>query len=170
MTQTYCRDRAQDRKLILNQLEEKVLKYSNMSRDKISEVEKEIWSRTVSDLQILRDEFMQGVIFRCGVKWYNEGEAMSKYFLNLEKSRSRAKGMNSVITDSGEEIHEPNHIIYKQVQFYSKLHAKEETKDFNFQNTDGIYIPHAINNKMAGIFTKTELVEAIRSMKRGLMV
>ena len=42
-----------------------------------------IQSRTQLDLGDLNDQKMQGVIFRSGVKWYNEGEAMTRFFLNF---------------------------------------------------------------------------------------
>ena len=41
----------------------------------------------------------QGAILRSGVRWYEQAEVNSKYFLGLEKVKGRNKVMNSITDD-----------------------------------------------------------------------
>ena len=109
---------------------------------------------------------MQGVIFRSQARWYNEGEAVTKYFFNLEKSKASAKGMSSLIKESGEECRNPRQILYEQERFYRKLYKSEVVHNFDYQNDQNIKISPDICQKMAGEFKAFELKEAIKSMKR----
>ena len=42
-------------------------------------------------------EQIQGAVFRSGCTWYADSEKSTKYFLNLEKNKSGAKGMGCLL-------------------------------------------------------------------------
>ena len=98
--------------------------------------------------------------------WYNEAGKSSKYFLNLEKSRSEARHMSSLITESGETINDQSIILRKQRDFYAKLYTSDPDVSFDYQNESGIKIPDDMKESMEGLFTMNELKTALKQLKR----
>ena len=163
-SQEYCRERAQNRVMIISQLEEQVEKYQ--TQFPLAEQDTNIYDRTVQDLETFKDEHIQGVIFRSQAKWYNEGEKNTKYFYNLEKSRSNAKGMDAILQENGEIERNPDKILNMQSKFYQKLYTAQETSKFDFTNSQKLVIPEEINEEMKGEMTIDEIRKAIKSMNR----
>ena len=64
-SQEYCRECAANRNLVLNQLEDFVIKTTEKSVETLSEAELDILERSTADLNLLKDEQLQSVIFRC---------------------------------------------------------------------------------------------------------
>ena len=122
----------------MSQLEEKLNEYQDKNYEAMNSEEVALFEQTQADFEAFQDERMQGVIFRSQVKWYNEGEAVTKYFFNLEKSKASVKGMSSLIKESGKECRNPEHILHEQEQFYKKLYKSESTQYFDYQNDQSI--------------------------------
>ena len=165
--QKYCKERADDRKLILSQLEEKLEKMHELdSQNKLTELDQKIFSRTKEDFQILMDQKVQSAIFRSGAKYYNDGEKSSKYFFQLEKNRAGAKGMNSILLPSGKIEHDPRQIINEQYKFYRKLYTRDESVNFDYTNNSNIRLTKEQSNQLEGKITERELHCAIFGLKR----
>ena len=166
-SQMYSRERALNRKMIINQLEEQVQKMNEKEATEMSDSETKLLERTKSDLNNFKDEHIQGVIFRSTAQWHNDGEKCTKYFFNLEKSRSGAKNMNCLITDSGMEIRNPEQILYKQYKFYEKLYASEDVSPFEFKNEQQFELDHVEKDKLnEETFSEEELKTAIKTTAR----
>ena len=165
-SQVYCSERSQNRKLVIRQLEEYIEKMQQKELNEMNDIEQDILNRTITDLESLKDEQMQGTIFRSGARFYNEGEAATKYFYNLEKSKSGAKSMSSLLTKSGEETRDPSKILNEQFKFYKKLYTSEEVDCFDFENRQNLVVPKDIKQSMEGLFMMDELKKAIKEMKR----
>ena len=164
--QEYCRERALNRNLIINQLEEYLEKIQEKGLDNLSEGETQILNRTQDDLDMYRDEQVQSILFRSKLKWHNDGQKASKYLCGLEKSKSGAKDMKMLITDSGEEITNTKEILKKQRKYYEKLYTAEETETFEYKNDDKRYVLPEIKSAMEGLITKQEIVKALKDMPR----
>ena len=108
-SQSYCRKRASDRKVVLSQLEEYLRKFDDESEMSVSE--RQVYYRTKQDYEDLMDEKVKGALFRSKCQYYNEGERNTKYFYNLEKSRSGAKNVVTLIDDKDIEIKNPKEIL-----------------------------------------------------------
>ena len=67
----------------------------------------------------------EGAILRSKVKWAEEGEKNTKYFLNLEKKNYQVKYIKKLIKDNGTELTNPRDILQEQKQFYSSLYSSK---------------------------------------------
>ena len=165
-TQSYCYERAHNRKIVISQLEEMVAKY-NENIVNLTDPEVNLMKKTKLDLEQLIQEKAQGAIFRSQATWYNEaGSTASKYFFGLEKARSGAKNMNCIILDNGDKITNPKKVIQEQKRFYEKLYKKEDNVTFDYVNKNHIYVSPEINETLAGLFTMQELTNAVKQLKR----
>ena len=66
---------------------------------------------------------------RARVKWVEEGEKNTKYFLNLEKSRANSKIMEKVTDDKGRTFTKQVDIMNVQRDFFSNLYKKKIDKE-----------------------------------------
>ena len=93
------------------------------------------------DLYALHE--IEGAHVRSRLKWIEEGERNTKYFLGLEKSNFNKKCMRSLKEKNGKICTSQNDIIQIQVDFYSELYKKK----INFRTrktykTDSV--PHSL--------------------------
>jgi hypothetical protein len=63
---------------------------------------------------------------RSKVKWIEQGERNTNYFLNQEKKRSRDKVINKLVADDGHEIVDQADIGIEIVNFYENLYKKQD--------------------------------------------
>ena len=164
-TQAYCYERASNRRFVIEQLELKLIEYQNNITE-LTEVEENIMQRTKDDLNRIIEEKTLGCIFRSGANWYSEGERSTKYFFNLEKSRSGSKNMSCLIKDNGDRIYDANKIAEEQWKFYQKLYKKDERVKFNYVNESEIKLSEEENKDTAGLISLQELQNAVRDLKR----
>ena len=98
---------------------------------------------------------------RARVKWVEEGEKNTKYFLNLEKSRANSKIMERVTEDKGRTFTKQVDIMNVQRDFFSNLYKKKidkegmEEKITTFMgNTTTPTISAAHKDKCEGVWSK----------------
>ena len=163
-TQEYCRERASNRKLIIAQLEEALIKLQQKGEE-IKDHEIDMMNRTKQDLDDFITEKLNSIAFRAGCQWYNDAEKSSKYFLNLEKARAGAKGMNSILKDST-IVRNPKEIVKEQAKFYQKLYKKDEQVTFKYINSSGIKITPEQVEATEGEIQIQELENALKKSKR----
>ena len=164
-SQSYCSERAANRKLIISQLEEKLNEYNE--RTDMSETEINIFNRTKEDFEFFVDEKAQGAKFRSQAKWHTESERGTKYFLNLEKARSGSKSMNAIIKDDGSEETDPKQILKIQERFFTKLYTSDKNVEFKYKNKTNLTLMGDLKQSMEGEFKMHELQLAIRESARG---
>lgn len=88
------------------------------------------------DLETILIQKTAKVIANTKAKWYNEGEASTKYFFNLEKQKSHAKCMNEVYLEDGTKLTERNKILKEQKRFYQELYQSDQTVKFSLENSN----------------------------------
>ena len=114
----------------------------------------------------------KGAQTRARVKWIEEGEKNTKYFLGLEKSNQTAKTMVALKDTNGQIYTNKDDIIRIQQQFYQNLYSekfqfRERVADFEDYCSD-IEIPQLSNQEKAsceGVVTEGELSLALSRMK-----
>ena len=65
-----------------------------------------------------------GAILRSKVRWYEEGEKCSKYFLLLEKRNETGSCIHKLLTEGGQEITNPEHMRNEIKSFHENLCTK----------------------------------------------
>lgn len=78
-------------------------------------------------LEFLYDEKVMGIIKRANIRYYEEGEKSTKYFLNLEKRNRVKKNMNKIFVN-GQTVTDQKEIREAQYTFYKNLYTKRPTQ------------------------------------------
>ena len=165
-SQSYCRERASNRRLIIDQLESYITKMSETDRDR-TESEEKLLQRSILDHDKLMDEKAQGAIFRSGANYYAEGEKSTKYFFQLEKFRAGAKGMSCILLENGDTVSNPKEILKQQFSFFKKLYTSDPDISFDYNNESNIKLSMDQQAAIEGEFTTAEVHESIFGLKRG---
>ena len=94
------------------------------------------------------DHKVEGIITRAKVRWFEEGEKSTKYFLNLEKRNYIRKSVNKLVINNT-IITDPREILKEQRNFYKTLYSKSKTtfRDQDFYSfLEGLDIPTLSDN------------------------
>ena len=90
---------------------------TNRSRENIIEL-----YRLRAELNKITEYRTKGAIVRSRIRWHEEGERNTKYFLNLEK-RQHSKTHITKLKYDGREITDPDEILRSQRLFYKNLYT-----------------------------------------------
>ena len=122
-------------------------------------------------LENIRKPKIQGLIIRSRVRWYDEGEKCSKYFLSLEQTNAKRKSVH-VIKANGSLITDKRNIIS---EFSKQLHDRynkehhpntKDMSDFIKRNTKNM-LKETQKEALEQPVSMSELTAALRSMKNG---
>ena len=113
------------------------------------------------------NEKVAGAIFRSKSQYYNEGEKNSAYFYSLEKARSGAKNMITVVDDDGRVFKDPMVIMNKMSKFYEELYTADREAEFTYENTSGIKIDESDKMLLDSEISIEDIKSAIKDTKRG---
>ena len=75
-------------------------------------------------MEKINDYIASGAIIRSKVRWYEEGEKNTSYFLSLEKRNKAKSCIRKIIKTSDEEITDEKMILKEINNFYSHLYSK----------------------------------------------
>jgi len=78
-----------------------------------------------SDYETLFDHIIQGKIIRSRANWYEQGEKNSKYFLNLETSKTRRTSVRRLINADEKLVLNSKSIMKELEDFYTSLYQKQ---------------------------------------------
>lgn len=84
--------------------------------DQINKIQADI-KKSEEFLMFEHEEKVKSAMFRSKAQFYSEGQKNSKYFFNLEKSRSRAKTLTALKLESGEILSNPKNILKEEKNF-----------------------------------------------------
>lgn len=98
----------------------------------VSEEELVSVKRELSELELSR---AQGTILRARANWSRYGEKSSRYFLNLQKRKSKDKVISSLITDDNTEITNIKEILEYERSYFQSLYT---------QSTEAPEIPYEV--------------------------
>lgn len=79
------------------------------------------------ELREVEEAKARKIIFRARSNWTLFGERPTKYFLNLEKCRSKEKKLNLILSEEGESLTRPEDILQEGRNFYANLYQDRET-------------------------------------------
>ena len=90
---------------------------TNRSKENITEL-----YRLRAELNKIAEYKTKGAIVRSRIRWHEEGEKNTKYFVNLEK-RQHSKTHITKLKYDGKEINDPDEILKSQRLFYKDLYT-----------------------------------------------
>jgi len=129
-----------------------------------------------NQLKVIREKKIEGVMIRAKAKWHCEGEANSRYFLNLENKHYTEKKVHKLIKENGQETSKIEEILNEQEKYYKELytskikpHQVEDnvTKEF-FPVDPDLDHPKLLENDKINLekeITLNECLKALKNMK-----
>ena len=158
------RDASRQKVLLTNRLV--YLKNMLVSGDR--SVQAEILEAEASLLALLNDE-LEGRKIRSRIKWMEEGETPSSFFLKSENQKFQKHFMSSVWNAEGREVFSLPDLIAAHEYFYSALFSDEPIDD-DSQDLLISYISRSLSEEdrelCEGLVTLQELTEALKLMNR----
>ena len=126
-----------------------------------------------AELKEIEREKIEGILVRSRIKWYEEGESSTKYFLRLEKQNSSRKHIQKLKLKSGREITDPTEILDEEKKFYEELYNAPVLSD-NFQQLSDNFlgsplIPRLTINLQTiceGQLSQNECLEALKTCSK----
>ena len=92
----------------------------------------------ISKLYRLRAEYKtiaehrtKGAIIRSRIRWHENGEKNTKYFLNMEKRQHCKSHISKLKTNDDTEINDPKTILEQGKMFYKNLYTAAHRRDSN---------------------------------------
>jgi exonuclease III len=123
------------------------------------------------DIENYNNEKSRGAQLRSKAEWAEFGERNSKFFLNLEKRRYKAKCITTLIDENENEINKAEEILEYEKTFYKKLYT--ETIDPNAEETNiaathflgGGDIPHISDENKQNCDMEINIIEIGQALK-----
>ena len=128
--------------------------------------------RYKSELELMYDKKVEGLIIHARARWHEHGEKNSKYFLNLEK-RNHIKKHIRKLHISGVISTDPLSIMNAQKQFYTKLYSSSKTTldtpdaTLFFENPNLSKLSNEASEKCEGKITMEECQNIIKTFQLG---
>ena len=127
-----ARENVSEKQLIKAQLAEKISSYEECFP--LPEKDYKLYIETKEEFNQILDEKAQQIIFRSKVRWHENGEKPSRYFLNLEKVRGAAKTCQMLLREDGTKVETLSEIMDEQCKFYRTLYKSDPTVIFEINN------------------------------------
>ena len=130
-------------------------------------------NRIKLEVEIIEDERAKRIQNLARVKWIEQGEKNTAFFMNLEKSRANAKIMTSLETENGQKIDDQFMILDEQKKYYQNLYKKKQTRDelenINqfLQGHDHPKLSEEEKDWCEGLITEEEAANALKVMNNG---
>ena len=123
-----------------------------------------------TEIARLEAQKMEGIIIRSRIQYREEGEKCTKFFVDLEKQKAINKTIDSLRTNEGEVVTEPEDILNEQIKFYAELYAEEGVDPLAqdiLLNNIGVKLSLNDANKCEGRLNLEEATKAIKAFKSG---
>ena len=108
----------------------------------------------------------QGAMIRSRCQYYEKGEANTKYFFSLEKSKGKGKTMASIYNEENILVHSIREILNVQKTFYSKLYTANPEIKFKLKKPLQSTIGNLEKETLEQEITMDELALALKQTKR----
>ena len=128
--------------------------------------------RCKSELELMYDKKVEGLIIRARARWYEHGEKNSKYFL-IPENRNHIKKHIRKLYISGVFSTDLLSIMNAQKQFYTKLYSSSKTKldtpdaEIFFENPNLSKLSSEASEKCEGKITIEECQNIIKTFQLG---
>ena len=168
ITSTYCKQKASEMKNEIKILENKLKKLSEIQTIP-QHIQQEI-NNIENKLENLYKDEAKGAQVRSRVKWIEEGERNTKFFLGLEKSRQTKKNISALKNQQGKIVKDSSEILKLEKAFYENLYKSTEPNLQEIKHyINGTEIDHKLSQEesktLGGELTIEECTKAIFSMK-----
>ena len=129
-TQTYSKEKARERRTKQKQLGKNVEKMEHSITEHCDLKLLNQLETAKAELDELYKYITEGSILRSKVRWFEDGEKSSKYFLGLEKRNKSKTHVQKPLANphSSEEITEFNEVQNALKRFYKSLYTKQPLK------------------------------------------
>lgn len=121
------------------------------------------------ELDQMYKQITKGAIIRSRVKWFEEGETNSKYFLGLEKQRAARNSITELKTKAGKNIDTIDDMLNETVIYYSNLYKSKGVNDNAINSYVNLTNLETLSNEDScvcdGIFTIEECTNAVKELK-----
>jgi hypothetical protein len=123
------------------------------------------------DIENYNNEKSKGAQLRSKAEWAEFGERNTKYFLNLEKIRYKAKCITALVDESDNEITKAEDILEYEKSFYKKLYTEtivsdaEETKTAARLFLEGEDIPKISEENKQKCDAEINIIEVGKALK-----
>ena len=162
----YSKTVASEKELIISQLSERIMELEHKIAKEFNQKDYDILKNSKNEIEELLDEKNKSIIFHTKCRWYEGGEANTKMFFNMEKSRYNARVCAKLLREDGVEITDPTEILDEQHKFYQELYTSNTEVKFDLHNKINLKIPKEIRNKHETPFSKEEVTRAVHQMAR----
>ena len=130
----YSKSKKQERTRIQKSLERELCL---LERDLNADSKIKRYNEVKIELKKIEDDIIKGQIIRSKVRWHEEGERNSKYFLGLEKNNSNKKTIRKLELSNGTISTNQEDIVNEQLNFYTKLYSS--TQNVEHCNIDHLF-------------------------------
>jgi hypothetical protein len=115
-------------------------------RDNIDENQTQKIDQLDQEIDHLYEEKAVGARIRSRVKWYEDGEKSTKYFLRLESERQSSNAINKLRINNGNSTsNDENLILNEIISFYSDLYSEDDiTEEQCINYLDAIDLPRPL--------------------------
>ena len=147
----------------------KQLEEGNLSDTAKSDICKELDIKTLQ-FEKISQYHTRGAILRSKARWYNEGEKISKYFLNLQKRHFNTKTIKQLKLDDNSVINTDDKILKEAKAFYQKLYTT--SKEQSTPDHADIFFPEGFTEildeqsqkECEGLLTDAECLGSLKTM------
>ena len=152
----------------LNQLEKEFVSHPTniLLNEKIIEIKKKIEIRRMDDTRAAQ--------IRSGIKWRENGERCTRFFLSLEKSRAKDNTIHKVYLKDNDLTFDEKEILNEIGGFYENLYKEDKCERDIISKTEKIIndltIPKITETEQKECdrsFTEKEIGNAVKTMKNG---
>lgn len=129
-------------------------------------------AKTKMELEIFAMNRTKAAQIRAGIKWIEEGEKCTKYFLSLEKKRSACNTIHRLKNTQGREVTKEDAILEAISSHYEQIYKRSTSNtgsNFN-EFVEDVSLPTLSETEVQSLdqpFSEEELFEALKSMKDG---
>jgi exonuclease III len=127
-TLPYCVKRKKDRQAFKKSLEQDLIDLQLKMDSAPSEDNILAYQTSKRELEYFEKSEINGQIFRSKIKWAEQGEKNTKFFLSLEKRNFKNKTITALEIDNT-IIKESNKIAFEQRKFYKTLYSEKLNKN-----------------------------------------
>ncbi len=128
------------------------------------------YTETKSKLDDYYKQRCKGASIRARVKWFEEGERNTKYFLNLEKSQGVRKQLTKVRNKNNQVVTNGEDVLKETVQFYERLYKSQDISNADICTyMNNVEAPKLNGDDSAcceGLLTVDECKRAVFKMKK----
>ena len=111
---------------------------ANISIDNLNTI-KTLLAQAKSNLDDHMLEKTRGGTLRSGATWYEEGDKSSKFFINLERSKSPKKTITRLINEKGEMVTSNTWILTEEREYYEQLYKNSRTDQHTNPEHENIF-------------------------------